>query len=177
MDQRLIFSRAWEMPNKNTFDIKCINKLIHKYLRPGMLSIDPFANKNRIAKITNDLDPEMKAEYCMDALDFLKQLKPESIDFVLYDPPYSPRQVSECYKKMGRTVNMETTQASFWGNLKKEIARVTRAGGIVISFGWNTNGIGKTNGFEILEILTVSHGGQHNDTLCTVERKITGLFD
>lgn len=25
---------------------------------------------------------------------------PNSIDTVLYDPPYSPRQVSECYKKI-----------------------------------------------------------------------------
>ena len=174
---RPFFSRLWEMPNSNTFDIKCIKRLIHKYHRSEMISIDPFSNKNRIAKITNDLDPEMKADYCMDALDFLKQFETGSIDFVLYDPPYSPRQVSECYKKLGKTVNMETTQASFWGNLKKEIARVTKANGIVISFGWNTNGIGKTKGFEILEILTVAHGGQHNDTLCTVERKISGLFD
>ena len=172
-----VFSRIWEMPNSNTFDIKCISRLIHKYHNLEMISIDPFANKNRIAKITNDLDPEMKADYCMDALDFLKQFQTGSIDFVLYDPPYSPRQVSECYKKLGKTVNMETTQASFWGNLKKEIARITKANGIEISFGWNTNGIGKTKGFEILEILTVAHGGQHNDTLCTVERKIAGLFD
>jgi len=40
----------------------------------------------------------------------------------------------------------------------------------VISFGWNSGGIGKTNGFEILEILLVAHGA-HNDTICTVERK------
>ena len=175
--QQPLFSRVWEMPNSNTFDIKCISRLIHKYHKAEMISIDPFANKNRIAKITNDLDPEMKADYCMDALDFLKQFETGSIDFVLYDPPYSPRQVSECSKKLGKTVNMQTTQASFWGNLKKEIARITKANGIVISFGWNTNGIGKTKGFEILEILTVAHGGQHNDTLCTVERKISGLFD
>jgi 16S rRNA G966 N2-methylase RsmD len=170
------FNRVWEMPNKNTFDIKCISRLIHKYHKQGMISLDPFANKNRIAKITNDLDPEMGADYCMDALDFLKQFEPSSIDFVLYDPPYSPRQVSECYKKMGRTVNMETTQSSFWGNLKKEIARVVNSDGTVISFGWNTNGIGKTKGFEIVEILTVAHGGQHNDTICTVEIKTKTLF-
>ena len=57
------------------------------------------------------------------------------------------------------------------GNLKKEIARITKPNGIVISFGWNTNGIGKTKGFEIIEIMTVAHGGQHNDTICTVEIK------
>ena len=67
---------------------------------------------------------------------------------------------------------MQTTQSSFWGNLKKEIARVVKPNGIVISFGWNSNGIGKTKGFEIIEILLVSHGGNHNDTICVVERKI-----
>lgn len=169
--------RKWEMPNSNTFSIKCIARLIHRYHNQEMVSIDPFANRNRIASITNDIDPEMGADYCMDALDFLKTMKDGSSDMILYDPPYSPRQVAECYKRMGRTVNMETTQASFWGNLKKEIARVIRPGGIVISFGWNSNGIGKTNGFELIEILIVAHGGQHNDTICTVERKIKGLFD
>lgn len=165
------------MPDSNTFEIKCIKKLIYKYIQIDFKSVDPFANRNRIAKITNDLDPEMGADFCMDALDFLKQFDSKSIDFILYDPPYSPRQVSECYKKMGLSVNMETTQASFWGNLKKEIARIIKPGGIVISFGWNTNGIGKTKGFEILEILIVAHGGQHNDTICTVERKEQLLFE
>ena len=62
--QQPLFSRVWEMPNSNTFDIKCVSRLIHKYHKSEMISIDPFANKNRIAKITNDLDPEMKADYC-----------------------------------------------------------------------------------------------------------------
>lgn len=171
------FNRVWEMPNSNTFDIKCINKLIHKYHKSDLISIDPFANKNRIAKITNDLDPEMECDFCLDALDFLKTFKDNSIDIVYYDPPYSPRQVSECYKKFGKTVNMETTQSSFWGNLKKEINRITKHESIVMSFGWNTNGIGKTKGFEIIEILLVAHGGNHNDTLVTVERKTKNLFD
>ncbi len=68
----IIFNRVWEMPNKNTFDIRCIKNLIYKYHSDDVISIDPFANVNRIAKITNDLDPETNAQYCMDALDFLK---------------------------------------------------------------------------------------------------------
>lgn len=28
------------------------------------------------------------------------------------------------------------------------------------------------NGFEIIEILLVAHGGMHNDTIVTVERKL-----
>jgi hypothetical protein len=160
------------MPNKNTFDIKCINELISKYIKDEFISIDPFANSSKIAKITNDLDTSFSTDYNLDAIDFLKIFKNDEIDFVLYDPPYSPRQVSECYKKLGKTVNSQTTQSSFWSLLKKEIARVVKDDGMVISFGWNSNGIGKTLGFEILEILLVAHGGPHNDTICTVEKKL-----
>ena len=173
----VVINREWAMPNSNTFDIKCIKRLIYKYNSNSIFSIDPFSNKNKIATITNDLDTSMGSTYSLDAIDFLKMFDNNSVDLVLYDPPYSPRQVSECYKKLGKTVNMETTQSSFWGNMKKEIARIVKPNGIVISFGWNTNGIGKTKGFDIIEILLVSHGGNHNDTLCTVERKQTNLFD
>ena len=83
----------------------------------------------------------------------------------------SPRQVSECYKKLDKTVNMQTTQASYWSNHKKEIGRIVRKDGIVITCGWNSGGIGKKYGFEILEILLVPHGGWHNDTIITVEKK------
>lgn len=163
--------RIWEMPNSNTFDIKCINQFIQGYNREGIISIDPFSNKNRIAKITNDIDPEMKCEFNLDALDFLKTFDKDSIDLVLFDPPYSPRQVSECYKKMGRTVNMQTTQASFWSNLKKEVSRIVKPNGYALCFGWNSSGIGIKRGFTLEEILLVSHGGNHNDTICTAERK------
>ena len=66
---------------------------------------------------------------------------------------------------------MQTTQASFWGDMKKEIQRIIKDYGTVITFGWNSGGIGKTKGFEIKEILMVAHGGWHNDTICTVEVK------
>jgi len=46
-------------------------------------------------------------------------------------------------------------------------------GGFAISFGWNSIGMGKTHGFEIIEILLVCHGGAHNDTIVTVDRKVT----
>ena len=121
---------------------------------------------------TNDLDPSFNTTHNMDALDFLKEFKDNSIDLVLFDPPYSPRQVSEVYKKLGKSVNMQTTQASFWGNMKKEIARITKERAIVVSFGWNSGGIGEKYGFKLTEILLVPHGGAHNDTICNVERAI-----
>jgi len=163
-------NRSWAMPNKNTFSIKPIKSLIDRNIdENSSVVIDPFANTNRIASHCNDLDPQYETEFCMDALDFLKTFDDRSVDTVLFDPPYSPRQVSECYKSLDMTVNMQTTQSSFWGDMKKEISRIIKNKGVVITFGWNSGGIGKTKGFEIKEILMVAHGGWHNDTICTVE--------
>lgn len=159
-------TREWEMPNSNTFDVKAIRNFIGRHLSINDYSIDPFANKNRIAKLTNDIDPVYKCDFSLDALEFLKTVKSDSVDVVLFDPPYSPRQIKECYTKLGLTVNMETTQAIFWSKLKDEIYRVIKPTGKVLSFGWNSNGMGKKRGFIIDEILIVAHGGQHNDTIC-----------
>lgn len=106
------------MPNKNTFNIKPINELINRYLKEDLLVVDPFANANKLATVTNDLDPQYDTDYHLDALDFLKQLKANSVDLVLYDPPYSPRQVSESYKLLDMSVNMATTQSSYWSKQK-----------------------------------------------------------
>lgn len=170
INNMIAINRTWCMPNSNTFDISPIKCLIKKYAF-GFV-IDPFANKNKFATVTNDLDPQYDTDYHEDALDFLKRFDDNSVDTVLYDPPYSPRQVSECYTKLGKTVNMQTTQASYWSNHKKEIGRIVKPNGIVITCGWNSGGVGKKYGFEIIEILLVSHGGWHNDTIVVVERKV-----
>ncbi len=167
----MIINREWAMPNKETFSIPPIKKVIEKY-KIGGIVIDPFARNSNIATYTNDLDPNTSAHYHLDALEFLQRFDSNSVNTVLFDPPYSPRQVSECYTQLGKTVNMQTTQSKFWGDLKKEISRITVQGGIVITCGWNSGGIGKSNGFEIQEILLVAHGGWHNDTIVTVEKKI-----
>ena len=167
-------TRKWAMPNSKTFRIKPITEIIKKYIEDGKVNIDPFSNESifQSETITNDIDTQYDTDYNMDALDFLKIFDDSSVDLVLYDPPYSPRQVSEVYKKMNMSVNMKTTQSSYWGNQKKEISRIVKNGGYCITFGWNSGGIGKSNGFEIVEILMVAHGGWHNDTIVTVERKV-----
>lgn len=85
---------------------------------------------------------------------------------------YSNRQVSECYKKLDRTVTKTDTSSKYFSNFKKEISRITKKGGYVITCGWNSNGIGKKYGFELIEVLLVAHGGAHYDTIVTVERKL-----
>jgi hypothetical protein len=63
------------------------------------------------------------------------------------------------------------TSMKYWGDCKNEIARITKTGGMVICFGWNSMGIGKNRDFRMDEILLVPHGGSKNDTIVTVEVK------
>jgi len=163
--------RKWSMPNKNTFSIPPIKDFIFDELPQGLV-IDPFANTSKIAKVTNDIDPAYGTDYNMDALDFLKMFETESVDMVLFDPPFSLRQLVETYKRLGKSVNMETTQQRYWTDIKQEISRVTKPSGKVISCGWSSGGIGKSNGFRITRILLVPHGGGHNDTIVTLDEKL-----
>lgn len=172
MSQDIIFNRQWAMPSHATFSIKPIKKLINRYYDKSKKCLNPFAFKSEYG-ITNDINPSLNTDYNLDATEFLKLWEKESIDLVLYDPPYTPTQLKEHYNEYPDSkVLYYTSQTSYWSNQKDIIKDIVKPNGIVISFGYDTQGIGKTRGFEIIEILIVSHGGGHNDTLCTVERKI-----
>lgn len=146
-----IITREWAMPNLRTFTIKPIADIIKRY-RIGDIWLDPFPYP-----------------YREDALIYLNNFADSTVDGVLFDPPYSPRQLKECYQSQG--MSLHDTKSSVWAGWKNEIARVIRPGGLCLSFGWSSNGLGKNRGFSIIEILLVAHGGNHNDTICVVERK------
>lgn len=164
------FTRTWAMPNRWTFRIAPIKQLIHRYVGDGKGWIDPFAGENSPAEITNDLNPIRPTIYHLHALDFANVLVGE-FKGVLFDPPYSLRQTKECYDGIGYEMTQTDTQ-SFPNNVKKALADKVAPGGYVITFGWNSTGFGKDLGFKIVEIMLVAHGGHHNDTIITVEKKI-----
>ena len=165
----MLMSRQWAMPNAETFSVKPIGDFVQKYM--SGVSIDPFSRNKQWATYTNDLNPGTSAAYHMDAVDFLTMLVNDGVqaDCVLFDPPYSPRQITECYAAAGLSTSMKTTQN---GRLYKEcrdaIRKLCKPGSVVLSFGWNSVGMGKL--FSIEEIMLVSHGGAHNDTICMAER-------
>ena len=165
-------TREWAMPDSKTFRIKPIKELVERHIDiPDAVIIDPFANDCKYGTITNDLNPKFDTDYHLDALDFLKQIPDRYADVVLYDPPYSLRQVKECYEGVGVAVTAEHTQASWRAKHLDEIQRILKPTGRALCFGWNSNGVGKKRGFEMIEVLLVAHGGSKNDTICTVERK------
>jgi len=161
------------MPNRWTFQIPPIADLVARYVGDGKGWVDPFAGMTSPAEITNDLNPETKAGFHLDALDFLKQLKGQYAG-VLFDPPFSYAQMRECYEAIGAGGITSRHATNFYGDLRNAIMPLIKSGGVSISFGWNSIGMGKTHGFEIIEILLVCHGRAHNDTIVTVERKVQG---
>ena len=157
------------MPNKHTFTIIPIRKLLNRYVINGENWIDPFAGDSKIAGITNDLNPDKPTMFHLHAKDFAAQLTGK-YDGVLFDPPYSLTQVKECYNNIGLSLFQEDAKF-FPANVKHELSSKIKLGGYAICFGWNSQGFGKTNGFKIIEILLVNHGKGHNDTIVTVEQK------
>lgn len=178
---RVMMNRTWAMPSASTFTIKPIRELVKRYLNNSVVSIDPFARNCNWATFTNDLSPETSADYHLTALEFLTKLVDDGVtaDLVLFDPPYSLRQVKEVYQSIGvETMSFDDTHG--WKRERECIGKLVRPSGYCLSFGWNSQGVGLKRGFEIREILLVNHGRDHNDTICTVEQKTVdnqaGLF-
>jgi hypothetical protein len=147
----MIIKRYWSMPTHKTFSIKPFKNLIDEEL--GNNYIDPFPYP-----------------FKQDAIEYLKTIPDNSENYLVFDPPYSQRQLKEMYSNNGLSFNHPMNN-SYWSNCRKEISRIIKFGGKVISFGWNSNGIGKKYGFELTKIVLVAHGSQHNDTIATVEIK------
>ena len=175
-----MFERVWAMPNKHTFEIPVIRRWIDKRIGDQTEILDPFCGRSTIAKYRNDMSISK-----IDSLDWLPQFKTGSMPIILFDPAYSPRQRKECYDNVG--MDLHDTTSAWWAKIRDELKRICAPDGIVLSFGWNSVGIGIKRGFaqsdgQIVSYyeefepqspgLCVSHGGNHNDTICVAERKI-----
>jgi len=170
MKMRREFGRA----NKDTFSCPPIREFVLDYLEMSTFSIDPFARNKDWFTYTNDLNPETTAQHHLDAEEFIHLMNAQGVvaDLGIIDPPYSPRQISESYKGIGKEVTMQDTQnARLYKRVRDAMDMVISVGGVVLSFGWNSNGMGKTRGYEIVEILLVAHGAAHQDTICMAEVK------
>lgn len=162
------------MPNAETFSVKPIGEFVQRFLAEAKISVDPFARNRDWATYTNDINPTTSARSHQDAEAFLDDLAGKNInaDLVLFDPPYSPRQIMEHYQAAGLQVTQEDTQsARLFRRVRDAIDRIVCPGGIVLSFGWQSVGMGVGRGYELFETMLVAHGGGHNDTICIAECK------
>lgn len=154
------------MPSIWTFTIKQVKDLFYKH-NVGKGWADPFAGENSPAEFTNDIEGR-NAKCQMDGLEFLKSFEDNSCDGVLFDPPYS---VEQCLRRYTPKHGGTAGRAEYWARCKDEIKRIIKLGGKAICFAWDSNGVGKSRGFQLQEILLMCHGACHNDTIVTVEVK------
>ena len=162
------------MANGETFTVKPIGEFVRRYLGGSKVSIDPFARDKRWATHTNDLNPETAAEHHLDSIAFLEKMVADGVkaDLIIFDPPYSPRQIKECYNSIGLKMGALDAMRTNWMRERDLMNKLQNAGDIVLSFGWNSMGMGKKRNYEIIEGLLVCHGVGHNDTHCMAERKL-----
>lgn len=167
----LIINRVYARASAWTFTMKPVKELLIKYVGDGSGWIDPFAGDNSPAEYTNDIHPDRKAKSHVLADKFCRELTESGYSGVLFDPPYSYRQITEHYKHLGMKATQLDTSYNFYTRVMDAIAPKIKMGGLAISFGWNTVGFCKRRGFEPIEVLMIVHGAHHNDTLCVVEVK------
>lgn len=168
----IVFSREFAMPSAETFALAPVARLLDKWLMGCAVIVDPFARNSDRGTLTNDLNPETTALRHMHADHFLSTLNGTKADAVLFDPPYSPRQIAELYRQIGRTPGQQDTQsARLYRVVKDGLDRILLPGGVAICCGWNSMGFGIGRGYEMRELLLVTHGAAHNDTIVTVEIK------
>lgn len=155
------------MPSRWTFSIRPIKDFLRRHLEGCHIIVDPFCGESLVASHRNDL-----GRGGIDAEEYCKKLFEEGVkaDAIPFDPPYSPRQISECYKSIGKPVSSKDTQnAVLYARVRRPLFELLRPGGVALSFGWNSAGFGKA--CATTEILLVQHGGAHNDTICVAQRK------
>ena len=148
--------------NRYTFSNKRIKKWVEDHCE--RLTLNLFAGKTKLnlSEVRVDSNLDMLANYHMDALQFLREYNYKTrFSTVLLDPPYAYRKSMEMY---------EGHVMSPFKQLKDEIPKVLVPGGIVITFGYHSVSMGASRGFEVEEILLISHGGAIHDTIATIER-------
>lgn len=156
------------MPSRWTFEIKPISDFLDRWLEGCEVIVDPFAGRSMRGTHRNDI-----AFFGQEADLWCESLLPNmegKADAVLFDPPYSPRQLKEAYAAANRIVTQRDTQdGAMRKRVRAALSRILKPGGIALSFGWQSNGFGRAWPTE--EILLVQHGGAHSDTICVAQRK------
>ena len=149
-------------PRKYTFEMPKIKQYIEEISKGNVLNL--FAGKIRlnINEIRVDIDNKYNPTYNMDAFKFIKTTNMK-FDTIILDPPYNIRKAREKYNN---------NYIGSFTKIKNELVKIITKNGIIITFGYDSNGMSECRGFEKKEIWLICHGGDHNDTIVTVERKI-----
>jgi hypothetical protein len=173
-----VSSEPYSNPHIRRILDKEIDRMMWRTKGEGV-AIDGFARDSFVNDldcfITNDLNPEMKCDFNLEWKDFAYTIQERGYqpDLVFFDPPYSLRQVKDCYDGIGKNLELWQTQ-NMWGVGKDAIASCMPVGSRVVSLGWTTSGFGRHRGFEKVAIYVFEMGGSEDrySLLLTIEEKV-----
>ena len=135
------------------------------------LGCDPFAKDCIWAEpLTNDLDPDAKARYTQDALEWLGSLKVGSVAVGLLDPPFSDSEAKRTYG----SPNLYA-KPGYMSAVGERMGHLIVPGGYIVKCGYNTNPPSPL--FSLVEVRICVFGGNRNDMLISVWRKEQTTLD
>ena len=151
----------FQPPKKFTFEQPKLKQWTERLCKGKVLNL--FAGKTTLLadEFRVDMNKEMKANWYGDAFEFITTTDMK-FDTIILDPPYNLRKAREKYK--GKYMGSYT-------KIKNEIQRILNDNARILSYGYDSYGMGKKRGFEKIAICLVCHGGDHNDTICIAEEK------
>jgi len=144
--------------------------------------IDPFARESFTTKhnqgqkwITNDINEMMPTLYHLEAHEFAHMMneQEQSVDLVLFDPPYNLSQLKRQYDDIGKDLPHWQT-LNPWGGCKDMLAEVVRVGGYAVSMGFGSRcRFGDRRGFTVQAIYNIEPSGTENryNVQLVVEKK------
>lgn len=127
-----------------------------------------FAGKTKLhlKELRNDVDNNMTADFCMDALDFVLYWRIQGaykFDTVILDPPYSYRKSMEMYNG-----NLN----SRFKRIADELPAIIKDSSAIISFGYHSSFMGKVRGYRLEKMCVFAHGGAQHCTIGIIEKRI-----
>ena len=156
-------------PKKWTFEQPKLKEWVESWCKTEDVGdiLNLFAGKVRLHsnELRVDISNEFGPHWNMDAESFVQLAVSENVMFntIILDPPYNLRKSREKYD--GKYIGSFT-------KIKNELPKIVLPFGRIITLGYDTVGMAACRGFEKIAVCVVCHNGDHNDTLCLVERKL-----
>jgi len=158
--EKIEFTYLSQPPKKWTFEQPKLKLWIEKWSKGKVLNLFAGKTKLNLDEYRIDLSDEFEPDYLGDAFEFVKTTKMK-FDTIILDPPYNLRKSREKYN--GVYIGSLT-------KIKNELPRILNKNGLIISLGYSSTGMSKSRGFEKIAICLICHNGDHNDTICLVEK-------
>lgn len=162
--QEVDFTYLAQPPKKFTFEQPKLREWCKKWCSGKVLNLFAGKTKLNVDEFRVDCNKEMLADWYGDALEFVKTTDLK-FDTIVLDPPYNLRKSREIYQ--GKYIGSFT-------KIKNELNRILNPNGKIITFGYDSVGMSKSRGFKKIAICLVCHNGDHNDTICIVEKQEDG---